>query len=388
MAEIYFLLSLVAIIGMFITLPGTLELLIITIGNLLPFKTQQNKAISQHKIAVIVPSHNEERDIRRTLESLKQCRGQFDLIVIADNCTDATATIAQSCGAKVLIRYDPVYRGKNYALIFAFEQLKKDNYDAYVTIDADTIVQPNLIEEISKTLAEGATAVQVTDLVKDDVNETPKTRLLYLASVAFNYVRPNGRQKLGLSTGINGNGFTFTKKLLEEVPIPTDTIVEDVSYHLKMVAAGFKVSYNDRTHIYALPPQSSEAFEQQRTRWEGGRMRLLIQEVPTLLKQIAQGNLRLIEPLLDLLLLPLSYHILILLFLLIIPFRPTELYALFALSLVLVHVTIAFIYGNCGWKDLKAILLVPHYLLWKLKFLNKLSKAVSSGISWIRTGRK
>jgi cellulose synthase/poly-beta-1,6-N-acetylglucosamine synthase-like glycosyltransferase len=388
MAEAYVVLSLLAILGTLLTLPGTLELLIVTIGNLLPFHPKTPPPFKKSRLAVIVPAHNEEQDIKRTLDSLNTCTGEFDLIVIADNCTDATADIARACQARVLERQDVHNRGKNFALIYAFEQLRPENYTAYITIDADTIVQPNLIEEVRTSLDSGAEAVQVTDLVKDVNHQTMKSRLLYLASVAFNYVRPNGRQKLGLSTGINGNGFTFTKELIDKIPIPKDTIVEDVSYHLKMVAAGSAVTYNDRTHIYALPPQTAEAFEQQRTRWEGGRMRLLIQEVPFLLKEIFKGNWRLIEPLLDLLLLPLSYHTLILLLVLLIPFCPTQLYALFGLFLVLVHVAIAFIYGKCGWEDFKAIIMVPPYLLWKLKFLRKLSKAVSNGISWIRTGRK
>lgn len=388
MDEIYWILSIFAVLGLVITLPGTLELFLITIGNCLPFRSKPKQSSITRKLAVVVPAHNEEKDIKSTLESLKKCSGSFDIIVIADNCADSTAEIAKSCGVNVLERHDPVKRGKPYALIYAFDRLANDNYYAYVIIDSDSVVEHNLIDEINKSLSDGTDAVQVTYLVRDCSIQTMKTRLLYLASVAFNYVRPNGRQKWGLSAGIHGNGFTVTRDLLEKVPMPHDSVVEDLTYHLKIVSEGYRVIFNDNTRVYALPPHNSEAFEQQRTRWEGGRMRVMFQETPGLIKNIFQGNWRLIEPLLDLLLLPLSYHVLILLLVLLIPYHLTQIYALVSLCLVLVHVTIAFIYGKCGWEDFKAILSVPPYLLWKLKFMGKLRHVVRNGVEWIRTGRK
>jgi len=388
MDEIHWFLSIIAVLGMVITLPGTLELLLVTLGNFLPFHHKPKTSSTLRKLAVIVPAHNEEKDIKNTLESIKKCSGKFDVLVIADNCDDSTAEIARGCGVRVLERQDFFKRGKPYALIYAFDRLVCENYYAYVIIDSDSVVEPNLIDEINKSLTDGIQAVQVTYLVEDSHIQTMKTRLLYLASVAFNYVRPSGRQKLGLSAGIHGNGFTLTRYLLEKVGIPENTVVEDLSYHFQIVSEGYFVAYNDNTRVYALPPRTAESFEQQRTRWEGGRMRMVFQELPRLLKSVGTGNWRLIEPLLDLLLLPLSYHVLILLLLVLIPFHFTQIYGLAALFLVLIHVTIAFIYGKCGWEDFKAILSVPPYLLWKLKFISKLRHVVKNGVDWIRTGRK
>ncbi len=54
-------------------------------------------------ITVLIPAHNEAAGIGATLNSLKsQSRRPDRVIVVADNCTDATEAIALAEGAEVL----------------------------------------------------------------------------------------------------------------------------------------------------------------------------------------------------------------------------------------------------------------------------------------------
>ena len=47
-------------------------------------------------ISVIVPAHNEENYLGATLDALRrQDHGWFEVIVVANGCTDATAKIAR-----------------------------------------------------------------------------------------------------------------------------------------------------------------------------------------------------------------------------------------------------------------------------------------------------
>ena len=74
---------------------------------------------------VFVPAHNEESIIARTVANLRGLdwpADRFRVIVIADNCGDATASIAAQAGARVFERADPERRGKGYALAYAFER--------------------------------------------------------------------------------------------------------------------------------------------------------------------------------------------------------------------------------------------------------------------------
>ena len=69
---------------------------------------------------LIIPAHNEEHSIAATVAALSaESAGIAELLVVADNCTDATARIARDSGARCIVRTDPDARGKGHALAFA-----------------------------------------------------------------------------------------------------------------------------------------------------------------------------------------------------------------------------------------------------------------------------
>lgn len=47
----------------------------------------------------------------------------IDVFVIADNCTDNTAQVAEEAGAEVLVRNDRLVVGKSHALDFALNRI-------------------------------------------------------------------------------------------------------------------------------------------------------------------------------------------------------------------------------------------------------------------------
>ena len=88
--------------------------------------------------AIVIPAHNEEGGIAATLEALASVGApQGAVIVVADNCTDATAEVAARCGALALVRNDAERRGKGYALDFAVRHLRADPPEVVVFLDAD-----------------------------------------------------------------------------------------------------------------------------------------------------------------------------------------------------------------------------------------------------------
>ena len=92
----------------------------------------------QKKFAVIVAAHNESAVIApliKNLLSLKYPRELYDVYVIADNCHDNTAEIAEKAGAIVCVRVDKEKKSKGFALEWMFEKIfdmEKDGkiYDA------------------------------------------------------------------------------------------------------------------------------------------------------------------------------------------------------------------------------------------------------------------
>ncbi len=372
-----------------ITLPGTLELLFVTLGALLnyffPMKKLKTPSFSKQKIIALIPAHNEEKSIAHTIKALRFSGFYEDVWVIADNCMDKTAEIAKQENAKVIERIDPLHRGKHYALQFAFEKLKSEDYDIYFIVDADTFSTQVSKEDLEQLFQAGADAVQVLNTLYS-TKQTPKSRFLSLAFQAFNHVRPLGREYWKLSIGILGNGFALSRDTLSKASFDVGSLVEDLEYHLKLVKAGLKVHFLETSNVQS-EISSQDAGASQRSRWEGGRLRLLLDAGPSLLKDILKGHYRLIEPLLDLCLLPLSYHVLLLFFLLFIPNSFIFDYAVFGFLVLLLHGIATLLVAHATWKDVLSVFAAPFHILWKVKIFSKVLEGAQKTFGWSRTDR-
>ncbi len=106
-----------------------------------------------------------------------------------------------------------------------------------------------------------------------------------------------------------------------------------------------------------------------------------------LAREIAGGDPRLIEPLLELLLLPLASHVGALGVTLAIPFGPTRIYAALGLGVVAAHVAAALVVGGGTREDIKALARAPGYIAWKASKLPGILQAARAEQEWVRTER-
>ncbi|MGF1548341.1 MAG: glycosyltransferase family 2 protein [Thiotrichales bacterium] len=386
------MLFLLAIALTLATLPGTLELLLLTLPTWFGSGNQATarRGSGPSRLAIVIPAHNEEAGLPLTVTSLLACDDPLpasDLVVIADNCSDATAEVARKHGCTVLERADSERRGKGYALDFAFKFLADKGYDGYVIVDADTSVEPNFLSAFRALFARGGDAGQCVYRVGNAAVNV-RTRLMNIAFLAFNYLRPLARHRLGLSAGILGNGFALSARTVHEVPYDSFSIVEDLEYHTRLIRAGKRVEFLVETAVWSDMPATSGDAKSQRERWEGGRFRMIVEQVPALLREIVhQRRFGLIEPLFELLLLPLAYHVLMVVGLLLVARGPFAPYAWFALVLIIAHIVTAMLVGKAGREDWKALFSAPFYVFWKLVNLTGILKTAGRGASWKRTSR-
>jgi cellulose synthase/poly-beta-1,6-N-acetylglucosamine synthase-like glycosyltransferase len=384
------MLTILALVLVALTLPGTVELLLLTLASLFHRNARVDKAAAGRlRLAVIIPAHNERLHIARCVESIAASRQDIDaeIIVIADNCVDDTAALARESGARVLERRSDAERGKGYALDFAFETLLPEGFDAFLIVDADSVVQHDFLPVMASLFAQGADAVQCS-YTPLNVEASLRTRLMNVSQMAFNVLRPRGRSALGLSAGILGNGFGLSAATLRAVPYTAASVVEDLEYHILLTQSGRRVRFTDRTWVKADMPTGGQGTQTQRARWEGGRFRMIGTHVPGLLKRVLSGKRLLIEPMLDLLLLPLSYHVLLILLTIAVPVGFARIYGLAALALVLIHTLIAIRVGGGNLRDLRTLAIAPFYILWKLTVLRLIGRSARQNASWVRTHRE
>lgn len=395
-AMIDWLLHAASIVLLLLTLPGTIELALVTLGAMLPrpFEAFPSGKMRDVALAVIVPVYNEESGLPTILRSLLACDDPLPaehIIVMACNTTDRSIAIAHEFGCSTLERTDPTRRGKGYGLEYAFRHLGSRGYDAYIVVDADTTVDPNFLNAYRRHFARGGKAGQcILRVAKPE--ESTRTRLLNIAFLAFTYLRPLARHRLGLSAGIFGNGFGVTANVVKRVPYHCYSIAEDLEYHTQLIKAGVRVEFLGETSVAADMRATAPGAKSQRERWEGGRFRVMVEQTPRLVREIVQRRRwELVEPLLELLLLPLAYHVIILVELLCValligPYL-LAIYATAALTLVVLHILQAMALGKVGADDWKALASVPGYVGWKLLNLGGIIKAASKATPWKRTER-
>lgn len=266
------------------------------------------------KFDIIVPAHNEEAGIARTvtnLSALDYPAALRRILVVADNCSDATADRAREAGATVLVRHDTEKRGKGFALAHAFERSLGDGFaDAVVVVDADTEVSPHLLHSFGLRLEAGAHAVQAHYGVMNP-SASWRTRLMTIALALFHKVRSLGRERLGVSCGLRGNGMCFTHAVIRQVPHDAFSIVEDLEYGIRLGRAGHRVHYAWEAEVLGEMVSSEKAARSQRRRWEGGRWAMTKQfGLPLLGEALRKRDGVLLDLAMDLLVPPLSYVVL------------------------------------------------------------------------------
>jgi len=346
---------------------------------------------------VIIPAHNEAAVIRRTLASLRRLdwpQHLYRVVVIADNCEDATAQRALSVGALVLERQDSARRGKGRALDFAFRHSLAHGFaDAIAVVDADSEVSANLLEAFAARLEQGAKAVQAHYGILN-AHASWRTRLLTIAKAAFHISRSRARERLGVSCGIRGNGWCVSCDLLHELPYQAYSLAEDLEYGICLGLAGHRVHYADEAHADADMVVDGANARTQRQRWEDGRAQLMrSRAAPLLLAALCQPSRICLDLALDLLLLPLSYVALNTISLIVVAWALSQWLPLWpgwlglglaCAAVLLLHVLRGWQLSGLGRKGLIDLLYAPFFVGWKL--LVMLGRRDPRG--WVSTRRE
>lgn len=344
---------------------------------------------------VIVPAHDEAAGIGKTISSLKQLSwpsARYRIVVVADNCTDATASISREAGATVLERQDLTRRGKGYALAHAFTWSRSAGLaDAVAVVDADSVVSANLLESFAARIEAGACALQAHYGVLN-ATDSWRTRLMAIALGSIHKVRSRARERMGLSCGIRGNGWCVTHALLDKIPYRSFSLTEDIEFGIDLGLAGYRVAYCDESHVNGEMVTSEHAARSQRQRWEGGRIGLIREKVPSLLRAaVARRSLVCLDLALDLLVLPLSYVVVNVVGIITIgALNPGGLRsALLMVGLIDLLVLVAYVcrgwmLSGIGIVGIFDLLRVPVFLFWKLLIIRFHPKPNT----WIRTKRE
>ena len=258
-------------------------------------------------LAVLVPAHDEESGIAATLAALlPQLAAGDRLLVVADNCSDATAAAARAAGAEVVERRSDL-RGKGYALAYGIDHLRAAPPSAIVIVDADCELGSGTLDALMDDLMRTGRPVQALYLMLAPADAGLGRRMAQFAWRVRNWARPSGWQRLGLPCQLMGTGMAFSWDMLRDSPLANSSIVEDMKLGIDLASRGTAPIFCDRALVTSHFPDSAAATSTQRTRWEHGHLEMILREVPRMLRAaLGRGDVRLLGMALDLAVPPLA----------------------------------------------------------------------------------
>jgi 1,2-diacylglycerol 3-beta-glucosyltransferase len=237
------------------------------------------------KLLFLVPAHNEELMISgcvRSLVAMAYPVTHRRIIVIADNCSDATARLARDQGAESLERFASKLPGKPRALAWAVDQIDLRQWDACVIVDADSTVAPGFAQGL-------AALAPLNDIVfqpnNDVMNEFENwlTRLGGLLGRCRFQVTYPLKQRAGLNCPIS-NGMGIGTNLLIQHGWLSYSITEDTELYAIYTEAGVTIRHAGRASIFSQESRSLQEGATQRRRWLAGRIRIIREWGPRLLR--------------------------------------------------------------------------------------------------------
>ncbi|GJD49525.1 hypothetical protein OPKNFCMD_2256 [Methylobacterium crusticola] len=259
-------------------------------------------------VAVLIPAHDEREDLDATMTSV---RGQLvdgdRLVVVADNCRDDTALIAEAGGAEVVVRHDPDRRGKGFALDAGLRFLARTGLpEVVVVVDADCRLRPGAIDRLAAASVALGRPVQASYLFTPVLGGSPAHRIGAFAARVRTIARPLGARRLGVPCPIMGSGFALPATCLSKVSFASGHLAEDKKLGLDLALAGFAPHFCPEAEVESPLPLGEAARHRQQTRWEHGHIALIKAYAPRLFREAFRGrDLRLLAVALDLCLPPL-----------------------------------------------------------------------------------
>jgi cellulose synthase/poly-beta-1,6-N-acetylglucosamine synthase-like glycosyltransferase len=267
------------------------------------------------RVAVVIPAHNEEATLSYNLRGILNQLGADDrLVVVADNCSDATANVAREQGAEVTVRSNLAERGKGYALDHGLNFLEQTGApDIVICIDADCELEPNCIERLAQACLDTGAPTQAAYMMRLPLPAGRFASITVFAWLVKNYVRPLGLARMGLPCQLTGTGMAFHWSDIRSANLKSANLVEDLTLGLDLALTGkFPEFCPEAVVISEVAAQGTPSFVQ-RARWEHGAIATAIRYVPSLFGNFRRsGNGRLLAMMLDLAVPPLALLLLLL----------------------------------------------------------------------------
>lgn len=227
-------------------------------------------------VSIMIPCHNEESVIERTVENIRAMDYEnTEIILIDDRSSDNTANIIQELekkfdNVKTLIRAKDAFPGKSAVLNEALEYAKGE---AILVFDADAMVDSDFLSKLIPNLEpKDVGAVQARKIIRNK-NFNILTRCQNNEYTMDTYFQL-GRDSVKGAVELRGNGELIKRQALEDIGGWNNyTITDDLDMSTRLHLKGWDVRFCQEAKVYEEGIIYLWPLYRQRRRWLEGTIR-------------------------------------------------------------------------------------------------------------------
>lgn len=251
------------------------NVIVIALASINKYRESKVKFDSSYlpKVSVIVPAWNEEKVIKKTINTLlKNLYPRLEIIVVDDGSTDNTYKVASEAykdNPKVRVLTTGVNGGKSNAINFA---VKKSRASIFVVQDADTVLAPDSILKLVRHMKNPDVAAVAGNVkVGNRINLITKFQAVEYI-ISQNLDRRAFHILNAISVVPGAIGAWRKKTVLEAGGFHSDTLAEDAELTLRILKLGYKIENEPEAIGYTEAPDNLKVFVKQRFRWMFGTL--------------------------------------------------------------------------------------------------------------------
>jgi cellulose synthase/poly-beta-1,6-N-acetylglucosamine synthase-like glycosyltransferase len=279
---------------------NVMYILFFALASLLPQKNKTSNLKTQNsKFLVLFPAYHEDAVIINSVKSFLQQdypKELYQVVVISDNMTQDTNEQLSELPITLL---QPTFEqsSKAKALQFAISHnensnLKTQTSNYVVILDADNIVAPNFLSQLSRIARPGIT-IQCHRTAKNADNDI--AALDGLSEEINNSIFRKGHNRIGMSSALIGSGMCFNYEWFKNHVCMLESAVEDRELEALLMKQGIYIHYAEDILVMDEKVSSTDNFQRQRLRWMTGQVQAFLQMLPCLPKAIITGNINYID---------------------------------------------------------------------------------------------
>ena len=235
------------------------------------------------RVALLVATFDEDEDVLRpTVVGALAVRNDVapEVWVLDDGGRPWVEDMCRELGARYLSRPAPRRHAKAGNINNALEHV---DAEFLVTLDADHVPRPELIERMLGHMADPKVAVvQAPQAFYNRGFGHPRSEddpLRNEQSIFFDVIC-RGKDRHGAAFWCGCPSVIRREALVEVGGVATDTVVEDAHTSLRLNARGWRVAYHNEVMALGLAPEEIGAFLVQRGRWARGSLQMLRLDTP------------------------------------------------------------------------------------------------------------